>query len=98
MSENVENMGTTGMALDVWDIVAVVCYFGLILGVGLMVSFLNGIFHLVVRVYKSYLEWNHFIIFKKINLINNLFASYSNLQVYKLSVFKLTLHAFCFNF
>ena len=29
---------TTGVALDVWDIVAVVIYFGLIMGVGLMVS------------------------------------------------------------
>ena len=29
---------TTGVALDVWDIVAVVIYFGLIMGVGLLVS------------------------------------------------------------
>ena len=29
---------STGVALDVWDIVAVVIYFGLIMGVGLMVS------------------------------------------------------------
>ena len=29
---------TTGVTLDVWDIVAVVIYFGLIMGVGLMVS------------------------------------------------------------
>ena len=49
---------STGVALDVWDIVAVVIYFGLIMGVGLMVSFytfpfklekslsgLYGIFH-----------------------------------------------------
>ena len=32
---------STGVALDVWDIVAVVIYFGLIMGVGLMVSFLS---------------------------------------------------------
>ena len=32
---------STGVALDVWDIVAVVIYFGLIMGVGLMVSFVS---------------------------------------------------------
>ena len=32
---------STGVALDVWDIVAVVIYVGLIMGVGLMVSFLS---------------------------------------------------------
>ena len=39
MTENVENI-ENGMVLDTWDIVAVVCYFGLIMGVGLMVSLL----------------------------------------------------------
>ena len=44
MSEDIES---TGMALDMWDIVAVVIYFGLIMGVGLLVSqFKNGIFRL----------------------------------------------------
>ena len=36
---------TTGVALDVWDIVAVVIYFGLIMGVGLLVSQSFEAFH-----------------------------------------------------